>query len=75
MNKQEYYQARAIEYAEKYGIVEYRVKGNTMIYNVSYPAYLNNPRYTVQHIVILDTFNSTTKILKRYDPKGVYNRH
>lgn len=75
MIKSEYYKSRAIEYAEEYGIIEYRIKGNTMIYNVSYPKYLNQPRYTIQHIVNLDNFTSTTKTLQRYDSRGVYNRH
>lgn len=28
---------KALCYAEKYGIIEYKVKGNRMIYKVSYP--------------------------------------
>ena len=68
-------QNKAIRYAETYGIVHYRVQGNYMIYNVSYPKYLNNPRYTVQFKVDLNTGKTVeSKQLKRYDPKGVYNR-
>ena len=37
--------------------------------------YLNNPRYTVQFKVDLNTGKTVeSKQLKRYDPKGVYNR-
>ena len=70
------YEQKAVLWAEEHGIVEYRVKGRTLIYNVSYPAYLNNPRYTVQFHVDLDSGKTVNKkFLKRYDPKGAYNRH
>ena len=42
------YESRALSYAERYGIIEYKVIKNIMRFNVSYPAYLGNPRYTVQ---------------------------
>ena len=64
----------ALRYAEKYGIIEYRVKGNSMIYNVSYPAYLYNKRYTIQHEVNLITGDHKSVTLKRYEPKGALNR-
>ena len=63
------YEQRAIQWCERYGIVEYKLK-----YNVSYPAYLGNPHYTIKHTVDLDTMHEITQQLKRYDPKGVYNR-
>lgn len=67
--------ANATEYAEQHGIVEYRRKGWIMTYNVSYPAYLGNPRYTVQHKVnLMSGKEIETKVLKRYDPKGELNR-
>lgn len=69
------YELLSRQFAERYGIVEYRVKGNTMIYNVSYPAYLSNPRYTIQHTVNLDSEVEQTKQLKRFDSKGLVNRH
>lgn len=69
------YELVARQFAEKYGIIDYRVKGNFMIYNVSYPAYLSNPRYTIQHTVNLQTGKESTRQLKRYDSKGVVNRH
>lgn len=68
------YELLARMYAERYGIVNYRVKGNTIIYNVSYSAYLSNPRYTIQHTVNLDNNSHTSKQLKRYDKQGIYNR-
>lgn len=68
------YEQRAIQWCERYGIVEYKLNKNLLVYNVSYPAYLGNPHYTIKHNVDLDTMQETTQQLKRYDPKGVYNR-
>lgn len=69
------YEMIALHFAEQYGIINYKVKGNQMIYNVSYPAYLSNPRYTIQHIVNLDTLKEQTKRLKRFDSNGLVNRY
>lgn len=33
MTKREYYEQKALEYAEHYGILTYRIKGSFMIYN------------------------------------------
>lgn len=68
------YEQRAVQWCERYGIVEYKLNKNLLVYNVSYPAYLGNPHYTIKHTVNLDTMQETTQQLKRYDPKGVYNR-
>lgn len=68
------YEQRALQWCEQYGVVEYKLNKNVLEYNISYPAYLGNPHYTVKHIVNLDTMQETTKQLKRYDQKGVYNR-
>lgn len=68
------YEQRAIQWCERYGIVEYKLNKNLLVYNVSYPAYLGNPHYTIKHTINLDTMHETTQQLKRYDPKGVYNR-
>lgn len=65
----------ALRIAERFGVLDYKVKGNFMIYNVSYPAYLSNPRYTVQHKFDLRTCKEVeTKTLKRFDPQGYNNR-
>lgn len=65
----------AIQYAEKYGIVNYSLKGWVFTYNVSYPGYLSTPRYTIQHRVDLRTYEEiSTRVLNRYDPKGEANR-
>jgi len=68
------YEFLSRQFAEQYGIVKYRVNGNLMIYNVSYPAYLSNPRYTIQHTVNLDTGEDCTRQLKRFDTSGLQNR-
>ena len=47
-----------------------------MIYNVSYPAAACEPRRTYQFKVDLTTGNTIeSKQLKRFDPKGLVNRH
>lgn len=67
------YSRNAKLYAEKYGVIEYRVKGRYMIYNKSYPATSCEPRRTYQHKVDLVTGISTVTLLKRFDGKGYYN--
>lgn len=73
-DKKVLYEQRAQEYVEKYGIINYRIEKTFLVFNVSYPQYLGNPRYTIQHRVNLETMQETTHQLKRYDPKGAYNR-
>lgn len=41
----------AVEYAEKYGIVEYKTQGNMMCYYTSYPT----ERRTFKTVINLDT--------------------
>lgn len=67
------YERNALMFAEKYGIIEYRIRGYNMIYNKSYPACACEPRYTVQHTVDLRTMQESTRRLKRFDPKGIVN--
>lgn len=45
----------AVQWAERYGVVDYRLESHFMIYNVSFPACINNSHYTVQHTVDLKT--------------------
>lgn len=61
-------------YVERYGIINYRVKDGKIIFNVSYPAYLSNPRVTYQHIHDIKTGKEVVKQLKRYDKGGEQNR-
>lgn len=69
------YEVRALNWAETYGIVSYKVNGCKMIYNISYPAYLSNKAYTVQHIVDLRTMQESTRRLNRVDKSAYINRH
>lgn len=64
-----------LQYVERYGIVDYRVRNGKLIYNVSFRAYLNNPRVTYQHIYDLKTGKEEVIQLKRYDKNGELNRH
>lgn len=76
MTTAEIQKQRATEWAEEHGIIEYRVNGWYLMYNVSYPAIACEPRRTYQFKIDLHTGQTVeSKQLKRYDPKGVYNRH
>lgn len=68
------YEQRALEYAERYGIIDYKVQNNLMIYKVSYPAYLSQPHYTVKRTVNLDTGEVKSEMMKRYSKEGEHNR-
>lgn len=72
--RQTYYDAKALSFAEHYGIILYKVEGRFMIYNVSYPPYLTNRGYTIQHTVNLDTMQETTVMLSRFLKKFLCNR-
>lgn len=54
--------ASALIYAEQYGIIEYHVKGNRMIYYPTYP----EEHMTYKAVVNLDTFKETREPLKKY---------
>lgn len=68
------FKERAIVWAEKYGIIEYSLRGHFMVYNKSYKADTFEPHYTVQHTVDLRNMQELpTKRLKKFDRKGLYN--
>ena len=74
VTRKQIYNNRAEEYAEAHGINDYRLKGSTMIYNVSFKASSHSVRYTVQHTVDLNTMQeSTPRMLGRYDVAGELN--
>ena len=66
---------RAIEYAEKHGIIEFKVKGNRMIYYANYPAYIAEPDRTYKVTIRLDTMKEERKLLNKYYPKGNHNMY
>ena len=73
--KQSNYTAKALLYAEKYGIIEYTTTSSTMTYYISYPAYLSNKRYTIKAMVDLNTMQEAREQLKKYNKIGIYNRN
>lgn len=79
MASTEYYEAKALAHAERYGILEYRVKKNIMIYNQNYKntEYINgkwrDTPCTYQRIVNLDTGEISTKKLQRLQKDGWHN--
>ena len=56
----EYYKMRAREYAEEYGVIDYKVKNNEMIYRERYPL-----EGIYKATVNLDTMVETRKRLYR----------
>lgn len=56
------YDLEALKYAEKYGIIEYHVKGNEMIYYTSWP--MEHSTYRV--VVNLDTLDEVRTEMSRY---------
>lgn len=78
MSKQtkQVYEQKALQYAEHYGIITYKVTGNTMIYNQNYRnsecingKWRDNP-CTYQRRINLDTMETTTIKLKRLNKNG-----
>jgi hypothetical protein len=75
MNNQERKELIALQYAEKYGILDYKVKGNRMIYYANYPAYLSEPRRTYKVTVRLNTLKEERQLLTKWNPKGNHNMY
>ena len=63
----------ALEYAETYGIITYRVEGTYIVYNTSYPSYLGAQHYTIQHRVNLITHENFSRRLNHFDRRGYDN--
>lgn len=79
MNKKDYYNNKALGYAEHYGILTYRIKDNLMIYNQNYNntefvgnKWVKNP-CTYQRTINLDTGEETSKKLHRLQKDGWNN--
>jgi hypothetical protein len=60
---------KALCYAEKHGIIEYKVKGAKMIYTVTYPT-----EGSFRHVINLRDNREVITELKRRVKNGVYNR-
>lgn len=67
------YELKAQFYAEKWGILSYRVKGNLMIYNQNYREDCFGNYATYQRIVNLDTNTTTIKKLQKRFKDGWNN--
>jgi RimJ/RimL family protein N-acetyltransferase len=76
MKKQELYNEKAIKYAERYGIVTYRLKGKYLIYNQNYKntefidGKWRDNHCTYQRTVDLETLQETSKKLERLQRNG-----
>jgi hypothetical protein len=71
-------QENAKVWAQRFGIVTYRIEGNDMIYNISYPTNLMTgvKKYTIQHIINLETMQQETmKPLKKFDKLALKNNN
>ena len=56
------YKAKALEFAEKHGIIEYVVNGNKMIFYTSYPS----EKATYKSVLDLDIMVELVEKTKRY---------
>lgn len=56
------YELKALQFAEKHGVIEYVVKGNKMIFYTSYEAEMR----TYKSVVNLDTMKEDVEVMKRY---------
>lgn len=56
------YEMLALSYAETYGIIEYHIKNNNMIFYQSYPY----EHRTIKAVVNLDTYEESRTPLKHY---------
>jgi hypothetical protein len=64
----------AKNYCRKHGISKYRLEGNKLVYNMSYPEFITGQkRYTDQYIINLKTGEQAVKRLQRYDANAEVN--
>lgn len=64
---------RALDYANYYNVVHYKVSNNRMIFNVSIGGTDDIPKHTIQHCVDLQNGQERTKILEQFDKGGLCN--
>ena len=67
------HEKRAILFCETYGIIEYQIKENELIYYRNC-AVAQGVYRTYKHTVNLDTMQETIKELKKLNKKGFINR-
>lgn len=65
---------KAIEYVEKYGIIDYMIKGNKLIYYTDHRDYVGQKIPTTYKAVVnLKTMKETRIRLKKHNKRGLYN--
>ncbi len=76
MDSNDTYTNKALQYAERYGIITYKVKGKYMIYNQNYSnsefmggKWVSKP-CTYQTVVDLETGNESRNKLQRLQKNG-----
>ena len=68
-------QAKAIEYCEKHGVIDYKITPTQLIYYTNYPAYLYEKRKTYKVTLDLYTMEEKRTLLKRWNAKGNANMY
>ena len=69
------YEDMALLYAELHGILDYKVKGSSMIYYANYPKYLAESRRTYKVVYNLKSKTETRTLLKRWNKLGNANMY
>ena len=70
-----HYEDMALSYAEQHGILDYKVKGASMIYYANYPKYLAEPHRTYKVVYNLKSKTETRILLKRWNKLGNANMY
>jgi hypothetical protein len=68
------YKELALQYAEKYGIINYKLSGRYMTYIINFRLDSFGSVATYKRKVNLDTLEVKTVRLKKYNPDGWKNR-
>lgn len=68
-------QSKAIQYCEKYGVIDYKITPTQLIYYANYPAYLYDKRRTYKVTIDLSTMQEKRTLLKRWNVKGNVNMY
>lgn len=70
------YEVLASKYAEEYGIIEYKVDGNKMIYYANYPEYMSEKRRSYKVAVNLDEMKEESRVLlSKWNKNGNHNMY
>lgn len=65
---------RALEYVEKYGIIDYTMKGKNLIYYTDHREYVGQKTPTTYKAVVnLETMREARTRLKKHNKRGLLN--